>query len=330
MKSRKFLVVRFSSIGDIVLTSPVLRLIKRRIPGAELHFVTKKAFAPLLENNPHIDKLHLLDDSLWQLIRQLRAERFDYVIDLHDNLRSLLIKLFSGSRWRTYQKNRWGRWLLVATGINRMKGHIVERYLQTLKPWMVDDDGEGLDFFVSPKTAVRIEDLPPAFASGFVALVAGTMHYTKQLPLQKQVDICRRIPFPVLILGGKKEADLANEIIRLSGRTDIVNGCGRYSLSESALWIKLSKVVVTNDTGLMHIAAAFAKPILVTYGNSVSAFGFDPYRVPSSSRIFQVDIACRPCSKFGGATCPKGHFRCMQQMDSAAIAAAANEIMQQS
>lgn len=328
-KRVKFLVIRFSSIGDIVLTSPVLRHIKCRIPGAEVHFVTKRAFAPLVASNPYVDKIHLLDNSLVTLIGQLRAEKFDHIIDLHDNLRSLLIKWLLGAHSHTYRKNRLGRWLLVATGINRMKGHIVDRYMQTLGRWNVGDDGKGLDFFVAPHTTVDVAQLPPAFASGFVVLVAGTMHFTKQLPLQKQIDICRHISWPVLILGGKKESALGEAIVEGANRPNLVNGCGSYSLSESALWIKMAKVVITNDTGLMHIAAAFEKPILATYGNSVSAFGFDPYRVPATSQIFQVDVSCRPCSKFGGATCPKGHFNCMQQIDGKAVARAANAIMQQ-
>lgn len=328
-KRVKFLVIRFSSIGDIVLTSPVVRHIKCRIPDAEVHFVTKRAFAPLVANNPYIDKIHLLDDSLAQLINRLRAEKFDHIIDLHDNLRSFLIKRLLGVPSQTYCKNRIGRWLLVSAGINRMKGHIVERYMKTLLPWNIGDDGKGLDFFVAPDTTVDRGELPPAFASGFAVLVAGTMHFTKQLPLEKQIEICRGITWPILILGGKKEAELGEAIVRGANRDNLVNGCGAYSLSQSALWISLSKLVVTNDTGLMHIAAAYAKPILATYGNSVSAFGFDPYRVPASSQIFQVGLRCRPCSKFGGPACPKGHFNCMQQINSQAIVLAANAIMQQ-
>ena len=321
----KFLIIRFSSIGDIVLTSPIVRRLKSRYPDSEIHFVTKKAFAGLVRYNPYIDKVHILDGSLRELISQLRKESFDYVIDLHDNIRSRLIKIFLKKPCRTYNKQRFRRWLLVKTGKNTMRGDIVSRYAETLLRLDVKDDGKGLDFFVSPDTSVDINSLPEGFEKGYVAMVVGTMHFTKQLPLKKQVDICKNLSYPVLLLGGPKESELAEQIIKLSGKKNIVNACGKYSLSESALWVKESKAVITNDTGLMHVAAAYDKPIFATYGNSVSAFGFDPYRVKSSF-IFEVNLPCRPCTKFGGKYCPKGHFNCMNLLDGVAIAEKASLI----
>ncbi|MDD4032618.1 MAG: glycosyltransferase family 9 protein [Bacteroidales bacterium] len=321
----KVLVLRFSSIGDIVLTSPVPRLIKQQLPGAEVHYATKRSFYILLQHNPYIDRFHLLEDSFEDLVKELKEEQFDYIIDLHDNVRSSLIKLKLGVPSFTYDKQRWKRWLLVHCKINRMGRHIVDRYVDTLSKLGIKNDGSGVDYFIVPSEEVSLDSLPESFRSGFIVLVVGTAQFTKQLPLEKQIEICRGIHFPVLLLGGSKEIELGQKIA--GAGPHVLNACGQYSLNQCASLIRQSELVISNDTGLMHIAAAFGKPILATYGNSVSAFGFDPYLPHPETRIFEVPLSCRPCTKFGGNSCPKGHFHCMQKINSADIISAAERIL---
>ncbi len=322
----KILILRFSSIGDIVLTSPVPRAIKEQMPDAIVHFATKKSSEGLVLHNPYIDKVHLLEGSMEPFVLELRAERFDYIIDLHDNVRSTYLKWKLKVPAFTYDKQRWKRWLLVRWKINRMGRHIVDRYLDTVTGLGLEPDSQGIDYFISPTDEVSLFDLPASFQSGYVVMVTGTAHFTKQLPIEKQIEFCRGLSYPLLLLGGEKEIERGNRIAEASGSL-VYNACGKFSLNQCASLIRQSELVVTNDTGLMHVAAAYRKPILATYGNSVSAFGFDPYRPHPSTRIFEVDLPCRPCTKFGGGRCPKGHFDCMRKIDIPGMLRCAREII---
>ncbi|MEQ9415680.1 MAG: glycosyl transferase, partial [Cyclobacteriaceae bacterium] len=127
----KILIIRFSSIGDIVLTTPVIRVLKTQVDNAEIHYATKARFAGLLKENPYVDKLHLLDDKLGLLITDLKREKFDHIIDLHNNLRTRIIKFSLGVKSSSFNKLNWEKWLMVNLKINKLPSlHIVDRYLQ--------------------------------------------------------------------------------------------------------------------------------------------------------------------------------------------------------
>ncbi len=311
----KILVLRFSSIGDIVLTTPVLRALARQVPGAEVHFATKPAYQGLLEANPYVRKMHCLTGSLRALVKELRAEQFDYVVDLHNNLRTRLIKLQLGVPSSSFDKLNWQKWLLVRFKINRLPDvHIVQRYLAAAAPLGVKDDGGGLDYFIPAGQEIDRATLPAPFQTGYVALAIGAQHATKRLPLPKLVELCQHLaPRPVLLLGGPEDAAVAEALIAaLPPNGFVFNGCGRYSLHQSASLLRQAAFVVSHDTGLMHIAAAFGKEIFSVWGNTVPQFGMYPFR--TEFRVLEVlGLPCRPCSKIGFAQCPQGHFRCMQE-----------------
>ncbi len=312
----RFLVVRFSSIGDIVLTTPVVRGLKTQVEGAEVHFVTKARYAPLLESNPYIDKIHQLHDKITPLLDELQAEGFDFVIDLHRNIRSGQIKRRLNVPDFTFDKLNIRKWVLVNFKLNYLpKTHIVERYLQTLSVFDVKNDGQGLDFFVPENQVFPTEELPAAFKNGYVVFVIGGTYFTKRLPAGKVVSICNQIPFPVILLGGKNEAETADEIMAMA-KGNVTNLCGRLSVLQSASLISQARLVLTNDTGMMHIAAAYRKKILSFWGNTVPAFGMWPYMPDPASMMLQVEsLSCRPCSKLGYNKCPRKHFRCMNDID---------------
>lgn len=328
---KKILIIRFSSIGDIVLTTPVIRCIHEQVPGAEIHFLSKYAFHAVLENNPYIHKRYYLQHSWELLIHQLRDEQYDFIIDLHHNLRSLRIKNALGNiPHSAFHKLNWEKWLLTAFKINRLPDlHIVDRYLATAAPLGVVNDGRGLDYFISDAHHVQPADLPVAQLSGYIAVVIGAAHATKQLPLEKLQQLCALIPHPLVLLGGKEDRAMGDAIAAVDP-IKIYNAAGKFSLNESADLVRRAKLVITHDTGLMHIAAAFKKKIISIWGNTVPAFGMTPYYGDHAiaNRIFQVDgLSCRPCSKIGHKKCPKGHFKCMQLLDMQAIAAAAMELI---
>lgn len=328
MPAVKFLIIRLSSIGDIVLTTPVVRCLSQQIEGAEIHYLVKKSFAPALANNPYIHKIHLFDGNLRHCIARLKDEGFHYVIDLHRNLRSFIIKRRLGVISFTFHKLNFRKWLLTQFKINRLPDiHIVDRYLQTLQLFNVVNDGRGLDFFVSPEAGKVVHQLPVDFQSGYIAIVAGAKHSTKQLPVDRLAKLCNTLPLPVVLLGGPDDVPLSQQILSLS-TGQVFNGCGQFRLEESAALLQQARAVITHDTGLMHIAAAFRRPIASVWGNTVPAFGMYPYLPGEGSQIFETNgLPCRPCSKIGYTRCPKGHFRCMNDIDPGAISIWARRIL---
>lgn len=312
----KFLFIRLSSIGDIVLTSPLVRCLRQQMPGVEIHFVTKYKYRELLTANPHIDKVHLLDDHFGAMIALLKAERFDYIIDLHHNLRSLRIKWALGVPARSFRKLNLRKWLLVSLKMDLLPDqHIVERYFGTLKEFGIGSDGRGLDFFIPAGGEYDRSRLPERYRNGYVAVIISGTYTTKQLPADKVAEICDQIRYPVILVGGNCETPMSREIDRRVG-DHVHNLAGKTTISESASLVREARLVLTNDTGMMHIAAAFGKKILSFWGNTVPQFGMYPYLPHPVSKIMEVEgLKCRPCSKLGHHHCPRGHFRCMKEMD---------------
>lgn len=323
----KILIIRLSSIGDVVLTTPVVRCIKEQIPGAEVHFVIKKEFATVLESNPNITKLHILDNNLFGVIRQLRREQFDYVADLHKNYRSFIIKALLLVKSGSFPKLNFRKWLLVNLGENRMPAvHVVDRYFEAVASLGIKNDGARAEYYIPAEAREAVAELLPDGGGPFVAVVTGGRYHTKQIPAEKLAEVCSKLDMPAVLLGGKEDVAGAQEIEALStSDARIINLCGRISLNESAAVMERSSCVVTPDTGLMHIAAALNKKVVSVWGNTVPAFGMYAYfgrpeQARNNNRIIENrDLPCRPCSKLGHERCPKGHFLCMNSLKADAI-----------
>jgi len=318
----KFLVIRFSSIGDIVLTSPIVRCLKEQVEEAEVHFLTKPAFASLMEHNPHVDKLLLLKSKLSDTIEEIRQEQYDYIIDLHHNLRTHIIKNKTRLLSFSFPKLNMQKWLLVNLKINKLPAvHIVDRYFKTVEMFDVKNDEKGLELVVPENEEVNLNQLPPFLHHGYAAVVVGAKHSTKQIPVELLVKIIAENKLPVMLLGDKGDSQTAEEIIAKSDFKEIYNACGNYSILQSASLVRQSNVVLTADTGLMHIATAFQKKVVSLWGNTVPEFGMYPYLKDDLYCIFEVkNLPCRPCSKLGFDKCPKKHFNCMMKQDVVAIA----------
>lgn len=312
----KFLVIRLSSIGDIVLTTPVVRGLKQQVENAEVHFVTKKKHACIVESNPYVDKVHLFEEQMGDLIRELENEQFDYIIDLHRNFRSSRIKRRLKIPSFSVNKLNRQKWIMVQFKINKLPDrHIVDRYLETVSVFDVKNDGRGLDYFIAEKDEFKKEDLPAPFQKGYVAFVIAGTWFTKKLPVEKVSEICQKIDQPVILLGGKNEYDEGEKVLSQS-KGNVLNYAGKVSLNQSASLVRGANVVLTNDTGLMHIAAAFKKKILSFWGNTIPDFGMYPYQPGENSEILEVEgLKCRPCSKLGHKKCPKRHFKCMNEIE---------------
>ncbi|MBS1667690.1 MAG: glycosyltransferase family 9 protein [Bacteroidetes bacterium] len=323
----KFLIIRFSSIGDIVLTTPVPRCLKKQIATAEVHYLTKTSYNSILSANPYIDKIHLLQNDLDAVIATLKQEDYDYVIDLHHNLRTLKVKRALGKPSFSFNKLNIEKWMLTALKINRLPPvHIVDRYLDTLKSFGVKNDGAGLDYFIPEGELVKETDIPASHHAGYIGIVIGAAYQTKKFPLHKLQAICQSIQHPIILLGGPEDREDGEKIATIDD-VKIYNACGKFSLNESADLVRRAKLIVANDTGLMHIAAAFKRPVISLWGNTIPEFGMYPYygdnylqrisqNTDSDKKSYEIteikNLSCRPCSKIGYKKCPKGHFKCME------------------
>lgn len=316
----KFLIIRFSSIGDIVLTTPVVRNLKQQVEHADIHYLTKKQYAGILETNPYVDKVHVLHKSFAEIIPELRAEHFHYIIDLHKNLRTLKVKRALGIQHFSFNKVNLEKLLMVSLKINRLPNvHIVDRYMDTVKLFVDKNDMQGLDYFIPEKDVVNTKRLPENFQKGYIAFAIGAQHATKRLPDEKIISICKKIDKPIILLGDKNDALIAQKVVLAAGG-NVYNACGNYNLNQSASIVKQARLVITHDTGLMHIAAAFKKKIISVWGNTIPEFGMFPYLAAEGSEIIEVKgLKCRPCTKIGFKKCPKKHFRCMNDIDEERI-----------
>jgi len=316
----KILVVRFSSIGDIVLTTPVVRCLKKQLPGVEIHYLTKSSFRTILENNPYIDKLWTIGKSTDEVIPDLKKEKFDYLIDLHHNIRTLGLKWKLGVKSFSFEKLNFQKWKLVNFKIPMTyKGHIVDRYLKTAEPLGVKNDGQPCDYFIPEQDEIdlRFYGLEP---KKYIVVAIGAQFETKQFPVSKTIEVLKKQELPVLLLGGKQDEEKA---ARISEELPCLDFTGKLSLNSSAYIVKNAAVLLTNDTGLMHIAACFSTKIVSVWGNTVPELGMYPY-MPQNEKSYTMHevqgLKCRPCSKIGFHACPQKHFNCMLKQDTVAIA----------
>jgi len=320
----KFLIVRFSSIGDIVLTSPIVRCVSQQVKDATIHYLTKKSFSEVLQHDPRIEKIFTIDRKVSEVGDVLQKENYDFVIDLHHNLRSFQVKKVIGKPSASFPKLNVEKWLKVNLGINMLpKQHIVDRYFETVAPLGVSNDGKGLEFFFPKEAHIPDEEIPAAFREKYIAFVIGAKFGTKRMPVEKIIRLISRSGKNFILLGGKEDIGFGEEIHKAAPQ-HTYNACGKYNLHQSAFLLKKAEKVISHDTGLMHIAAAFKKEIISLWGSTIPEFGMYPYSSgrgkDGAGHIMQVSgLNCRPCSKIGYDVCPKEHFKCMLDQDEDAI-----------
>ena len=338
----RLLFIRFSSIGDIVFTTPAIRCAKQQIPGVEIHFLTKASMKAVTEANPYIDHFHYFDKDLNATINHLKACKFDYIIDLHKNYRTYQIQKALGVPSLSYEKLSLQKFLLTKLHLNLLpERHIAERCLDALSGLGVVNDGKGLDYFMPKETRLKSNALPESFASGYIALVIGASYTTKKLPVASLQALCHKIPYPIVLIGGKEDQE-EGAAVEAINPIKIFNACGKFNLHESALLVKQSKTVISHDTGLLYIACAFHKKTVAIWGATSPALQVEPYYPAAKTEIEKSlsldkantflnhhemyfnaivpNLSCQPCSNYGTKHCPQGHFACMKQQDLQSIA----------
>ncbi len=304
-----------------MLTTPVIRCLKEQLE-AEIHYITKKQFLPVLEANPYIDNIITIKKSVSEVASILKKEKYDFVVDLHKNIRSSQLKRIVDAPSASFNKLNVQKWLIVNFSINRLPDvNIVDRYFQAVRRLGVSNDKQGLDYFIPEKEKLENTELPEGFRKNYIVIVIGGKHSTKIYPKDKLLKIISRMDAKFILLGGHDD-EQRGDYIAAAYPAKVFNSCGKFSISKSAGIVSKARLVITNDTGLMHIAAAFRKKIISIWGSTIPEFGMYPYMPgdESNSYIMQLDgLSCRPCSKIGFDKCPKKHFGCMKDIETSKI-----------
>ncbi|HEX5004671.1 MAG TPA: lipopolysaccharide heptosyltransferase II [Gemmatimonadales bacterium] len=323
----RILLVRFSSIGDILLTTPLIRALRARHPGARIDALTKVRFAPLLADNPRLDVVLTPVDgeTVPALARRLRPNGYTHHLDLHGSLRSRQLRLLMPGRWRGYRKHRLARGVLVLTQRSHYPSGtppVPERYFEAAEGLDVQPDGGPPEFALGAAARAEAEaflreaGLDPA--AGIVALAPGAAHATKRWPLRHWIALALSLAErrrPVVVVGGPEDAAAAGEIAAAVPRA--VVAAGRFGLQGTGALVARASALVSGDTGVMHMATGVGTPVVALFGPTVEAFGFFPYR--GRAQVVQRDLACRPCSRMGGAECPLGHHNCLELIPARAV-----------
>lgn len=304
-----------------MLTTPVIRALHNQLEGeVEIHYLTKKKFASLLEAHPGLYKIHTIENSVQEILPELEKTGFDYIVDLHHNIRSRIVKKRLKSLSFTFKKLNIRKWILVNFGIDLMPDkHIVDRYLDTLKPFGIVNDQKGLEYYIPEGKGIGADFIPPAHRNGYIAFVVGGAHFGKRMDAEKLKTLCDSIQYPIVLLGGEEDAELTTSIVS-SEKHPVFNACGKTTLHQSADIIRNAKLVITGDTGMMHIASAFEKKIISLWGCTTPQLGMSPWHPhPDSIIVEPRNRKRRPCSKLGNRCKYGSKNRCIQAIDNGEI-----------
>ncbi len=321
------LVVRFSSIGDILLTTPLLRAIRRFHPGARLTVLTKREYVPLLSHNPNVQRVLGLAPgrSLLGLAAELRGDDYTHLLDLHDNLRSRALRLLVPGRWRSYPKHRGARALLIHAKRNRYRDRrpVPERYFSAARDLRVTPDGAPPEFFLGAEAdeqaAAWLASVRLEAETNIIAIAPGAAHATKRWPVehwQALVDRSVKDGFAVVIVGGPDDVALGAALSD-GGRSRVASAAGVFGLQATGALLQRARALVSGDTGVMHMATGVGTPVVALFGPTVEAFGFFPYT--RRAGVLELPLPCRPCTSQGGPVCPLGHHRCMVDIHPAIV-----------
>ncbi|MFH0948771.1 MAG: glycosyltransferase family 9 protein [Elusimicrobiota bacterium] len=304
----KILIIRLSSIGDIVLATPLVRCLRKKFPSAQIDFLVKKKYSEILSANPYISNLIFFENSIFELARRIKKERYDLILDIHSNFRTFLLTLFSGAKILRYKNYLIERFFLVEFGLNfyKEKVPVFQRYLKTVESLGVLYDDKGLDFFIDPALG--------GSKNQYVGICPVAVWKTKRWPKENFVNLAKKIleknNCKILIFGGEKDFDYCEDIKKQVGDR-AKNLCGS-SLQETAVALRECKCLLTNDTGIMHIAEALSVPTVAIFGPTAEEFGFYPQT--EQSKIISKKFLCKPCSTKGSNKCPVGDSRCMNDI----------------
>lgn len=297
-------------MGDILLTTPLIRSIKRQNPAAQIDFVLKEEFFELVQHNPSLTDIHKYPKDSFEkqiLSNTLISSNYEIVIDLQNNIRSKEITKSLHCQTFLFKKNDVKKFLLVNFKINRLNSAppIPVRYAEAAGIIL---DKEGLDIYTD-----KVADPRLALNEKYIGLCPGAKHFTKRWPKEYFIELGKKLEsfgYKVVLFGGLNEEELISEIA--NQLSSPVNLCGD-SILQSAADMKMCKAIYTNDSGAMHLACAVKVPVIAFFGSTVKEFGFFPYKA-NSIELDVENLPCRPCTHIGRKSCPLIHFKCMKDI----------------
>ena len=310
---KKILILRLSSIGDIVLTQPVAKVLREVYPDATIDYLTKEPFIGIVEAFGCIDTIHIWKNKRG-LLKKIRMQRFDLVIDLHSKLNTFIIKsLVRGKKIVTYNKKHYLRKKIVKKITEKSIASTVNLYFSVLKKIGITETIEYPKLYSDKLQKISLEKKFPG--KKLIGIFPGALHATKMYPLEKLVKFINSVPSrwncKFIILGSKSEKPLSAEL-QENTKTELLDLCGEFNISQLISVINNMDVIISNDSGPMHIAAALKKPQIALFGATHPRLGFAPLN--KKAVTISSNISCQPCSLHGSAICPKGHFLCMNSI----------------
>jgi lipopolysaccharide heptosyltransferase II len=322
MSAPRILLVRFSSLGDVLLTTPLIRALRTRHPAATISVLTKQAWAPLLSANPHLDEVIAVapGQSLVPLARALRAARFSHLLDLHGSVRTRVLRLLVPGSWTGFDARRRARQSLIRSHRDTYRDRVPvpERYFEAARELDVAPDGRPAELFTSPAAEARAEAWLARAGlevdQHLVVLAPGSAHASKRWPVrhwrQLASELARR-GFHIALVGGAGDRVVAAEIAASAG-SRAASAAGELDLQASGALVRRATVTISGDTGPMHLATAVNTAVVALFGPTVEQFGFFPYQ--AEAVVLQRDLPCRPCTSKGGPRCPLDHHRCLEEI----------------
>lgn len=322
---KKILIIRLSSFGDVLLTSYAVRSIRYSFPNAEIDFLTKKPFFPLIEFNPNLRKKLIYNSAkaeLAELKRTVESEKYDLILDWQNNFRSMEFRKFS-KETGIFKKHRLTRFSYVHFKTKFKVKPVPIRYLETAVQFGAKESDGGLELMIDHSTTEKMKRIffewkgnsqNPVY---FIA--AGAKHFTKRYPATYYAELMSLIlaekpETKFILIGGSDELESAKEIkLKFSNNDSVWNAVGAFGIMESCALIKLCSAGFSNDSFLMHVATAFQIPVVAFFGSTTQNLGFSPFRSPNLV-IEDNSVGCRPCSHIGRHDCPKKHFNCMMNL----------------
>ena len=320
--SPDILVVRFSSIGDVLLTTPLLRAIRTKWPGARVTVLTKRQYVSLVSDNPNVTEAFGIgpQQRIRSVAAQIKSVKYSHILDLQGGLRTVALRLLAPGPWSGFSHRRMARALLIRFKHNTYQEHVpvAERYFEAATDLGVEPDNGPPEFFLNPLAQERAEAWLERARVGtkraMVAIAPGAAHATKRWPIEHWVKLVRTIVntgADVVAVGGPPDSAIGAEIAARGG-SHVASAAGDLTLQETGGILKRAAALITGDTGVMHMATGVGTPVVAMFGPTVRQFGFFPYNAHAS--VVERNLDCRPCSSHGGPECPLEHHLCMREI----------------
>lgn len=328
----RILVIQTAYLGDVTLTIPLIQQIHEHFPEAQIDYLTAPRAANVIETNPYLRNVLPYDKygwdrgiaGFWRWVKLLRTKQYDYALIIHRSLRSALLAYLSGIKKRIGFSTSTGAWFFTDIIPYKLTIHEIDRNLQLLLPLGVNCSGLRPQIYPTPEDEQIIDNFFKEYSlkenENIIGLAPGSAWATKRMPEEKYAELIRllaeRKKSRLILFGGRDDILLCNSIQQKSGIECII-AAGRFTPRQSAAALRRVKILVTNDTGALHLGVAAPTRVVAIFGPTVPAFGFYPYG--QEHRIIELSLPCRPCSPHGTKQCPLKHFRCMKDISSAMI-----------